>query len=164
MLALDLHRARTWVGGPESRRCMRVGCRQLAVRGVDFCRHHGGGPTVRARKAGDPFYKPKRSTMLRNEIKRALKLGLIPHDLLIQPIFLEVMNMVQNRVTDEDYPGNTAQQRRNMWMGAGYLVLEFMNAWDAMLIQDHGPWHNALAKASSLGFTGAGFRRPDVYR
>lgn len=149
--ALDAHRWRTTFG--NMRPCARPNCGQPPVRGSKFCRHHGGRPLATARKAGDPLWRPKKSSMLRREIRRLVNHGHVPVELTKQKIFRDLLAAVKYGVRAEDYPGLDFRQRGARWMAMAYLVLEFIRAWELMEQQEHQPWHDAVAKANALGFS-----------
>lgn len=73
LLALERSRSRTQIGGPGARTCKR--CDQLAVRGCDHCRFHGGGRAAHVRLS-----TPQRRE--RAALRKAIKAGTIPADLM----------------------------------------------------------------------------------
>lgn len=146
--ALEEHRHKTMFGHGQ-RTCAREDCRQIAVTGVPFCRHHGGMGELNARRRMDPDYKPRRLTLFRRELRNALEHQTIPLELLRQPVFLRVLTVATSKLEPADGDWRSAVRR---WKNANRLVLEFMQAW--VFLNETGNtslWVKAANKANLMG-------------
>jgi hypothetical protein len=149
LAALEKHRHKGGTHrGSTTRRCDK--CEDIAVLGKTVCRRHGGQPEINARRKLDPNFRPRKSAMVRSELRRALRTGELPFELMQQPIFLRVLRGVVNKseVVDGDYHAAAAHRRL-----ATRLVLEFLQAWVVLNNSgDGGPWASAVVKARDAGF------------
>ncbi len=152
LAALEAHRRK---GGfhPGGRRCH---CGQPAVRGSDGCRFHGGKAVMNARKKADPLWKPKRKHVQRRELRRLMREGTIPRDLIQIDAFRSVMDAAFYRIPFEVKHGTRefAAEVARVEVAVG-LALEFITAY-LMLSEhgDHSPWQAVLGKAKRVGLIG----------
>ncbi|MBR2574539.1 MAG: hypothetical protein IKE14_09440 [Loktanella sp.] len=118
--------------------------------GKTVCRRHGGQPEINARRKLDPNFRPRKSAMIRSELRRALRTGELPLELMRQPVFLRVLRGVVNKPGGFDGDHYAAAAHRRL---ATRLVLEFLQAWVVLNNSGDGaPWAAAVVRARDAGF------------
>ena len=150
LAALEVHRGATQTGGPGARTC--AVCRALAVRGSDFCRHHGGAHALHRRQQADPLWRPKRHSLMRREIFRLLREGHVTRDMLQSPVFRAVLDQVRRGVSRQERPDLTRAERIAFYMDSAALLLDLIHGHRQTKEGNHNPWHAAIGRARNMGF------------
>lgn len=153
LAALEAHRARTQFG--NTRRCW---CGQPAVTGSNECRFHGGKHALNQRRRKDHVWKPRQNALIKRELRRLLKEGSIPMDLIRVPVFRATLEHAVARIPNDIPRGSTEWHAYvRYWEACARLSLQFVLAWFKMQDEDdHQPWHVAVQVAHELGLSGEG--------
>jgi hypothetical protein len=143
----------------DRRRCAKEGCNDVAVRGSDECRRHGGKEIIMARLLSDPEYKPKKTSKLTMTFRKAVRSGAIPREMAESPLVREVIDasiMPLPRAAPGADPKETKAHNLKMAKkrATALRVLdEFCQAY--LVLTDAGdptPWVRAVQSAREAGF------------
>lgn len=146
--ALDVHRWRTTV--EHLRKC--VVCKNgVALRNSDRCRHHHPAQ-VAANRRQDPAWRPRRTTIIRRELRKLIKANAVPRELIAQEAFQAAYAEATAPWTELDGRthnyGGVGAFRRDCWL----LLAELIHAWT--ILDEHNdprPWVECIRKARERG-------------
>lgn len=154
LAALERNRAKGGLHkGANTKRCARPGCGDVAVRGADECRRHGGKYVLMARKGRDPLWRPKRNVAIKQQLWALLHENRVPRELFEQEVFRNTLDAaLSSGKRDPDMTHEERTRLTKRWEASIRLALEMVGAWLELVDGHHVRWHDAVAKARDLGF------------